>query len=44
MPARSPKPTLDEEGSPLAGWLAGAGIIALIFVIGFAFWASYHGI
>jgi hypothetical protein len=44
MPPRAPAATLDEEGNPLAGWLAGAGIIALIFVIGLAFWVEYHGI
>jgi hypothetical protein len=44
MPAPAPNPTLDEEGTPLAGWLAGAGIIALILVGGFAVWAMYHGV
>jgi len=35
---------LDEEGSTLAGWVAGAGLVALVFLAGAGLWVHFHGL
>ena len=35
---------LDEEGSAMAGWLAGAGLILLVVVVGAVLWVRFHGL